>query len=123
MKITELIEQLNKKSSQEVELILEMLMVKGKISFTSLTKSYVKYLESTNKDKHRQLVEAECCVMESFFHNKGNKNEEDNKHTQRCLYLMNQSNRFQMNQLNEKYTYDEELGKKMSWYEREKKTL
>lgn len=119
----ELIDELIKKPKEEILYALFRLMVKEKLSFDDLNRAYVKYLEATKKDMAYQLIEAETCVLESFYDKKTNdKNKEtDYKHTQRCLYLMNQSKRFQMDKLNDKYEYDEEFARTMSWYEREKK--
>lgn len=121
----ELIDQLIEKPKEEILYALFMLMVNGKLSFDDLNRSYVKYLEAKKKDMTNQLIEAETCVMESF-HDKKTKDkskETDYKHTQRCLYLMNQSKRFQMDKLNDKYEYDEEFARTMSWYEREKENM
>lgn len=120
METFELLEELSKKSRKEIEFALTTLMLKEKIDFVNVSNSYVACLEQIKEDRLNQIIEAETCVLESFMHKKGNKNEDDRKHTQRCLYLLNQSRRFNMGKMNEKYEYDEELGKKMSWYERNK---
>lgn len=120
METFELLEKLSDKSKQEIEFALTVLMLKEKIDFVNVSNSYVACLEQIKEDRLNQIIEAETCVFESFRHKKGNKNEDDRKHTQRCLYFLNQSKRFNMEKLNEKYEYDEELGKKMSWYERNK---
>lgn len=121
----ELIDKLIKKSKEEIQYALFMLMCKDKLNWDDLNKAYVKYLEATKNDMTNQLIEAETCVLESFLDKKTkDKNKEtDYKHTQRCLYLMNQSKRFQMDKLNDKYGYDEEFAKTMSWYEREKENM
>lgn len=116
----ELLEELSKKPKQEIKYALTALMLKDKIDFVDVSNSYVECLRTIKEDRLNQLIEAETCVAESFLHKKGSKNEDDKKHTQRCLYLLNQSKRFNMSKLNEKYKYDEEFGKKMSWYERNK---
>lgn len=123
----ELIDQLIEKPKEEIQYALLRLMVNGKLDFIDLNKSYVKYLELDAKDKMNQLIEAETCVAESF-HDKKTKDKSKNrgadyKHTQRCLYLLNQSKRYNMNKMNEKYEYDEEFAKTMSWYELEKERL
>lgn len=120
METFELLEKLSEKSKQEIEFALTVLMLKEKIDFVNVSNSYVACLEQIKEDRLNQIIEAETCVLESFHYKKGNKNEDDRKHTQRCLYLLNQSRRFNMGKMNEKYEYDEELGKKMSWYERNK---
>lgn len=121
MSTFELLEELCKKPKQEIKYGLLALMLKDKIDFIDLNACYVEYLNSIKEDRLNQLIEAESCVLESFYRKKGNKREYDKKHTQRCLYLLNQSNSFNMTDLNEKYEYDEEFGKNMSIYERNKK--
>lgn len=121
----ELIDELIKKPKEEILYALFRLMVKNKLNWDDLNKAYVKYLEATKEDMTNQLIEAETCVMESFHDKKtkDKKKETDYKHTQRCLYLMNQSKRFQMDKLNDKYEYDEEFARTMSWYERKKERM
>lgn len=120
MNTFELIEELSNKPKEEIRYALLALMLKDKIDFIDLNYSYVEYLNSIKEDRLNQLIEAETCVIESFHRKKSNKNECDIKHTQRCLYLLNQSKRFQMDELNEKYGYNEEEARKYSWYERNK---
>lgn len=121
----ELIDELIKKTKEEILYALFRLMVKEKLSFDDLNRAYVKYLEATKKDMAYQLIEAETCVMESFFDKKTKDKckETDYNHTQRCLYLLNQSKRFTMGKTNEKYQYDEEFARTMSWYERVKESI
>lgn len=120
MNTYELLKELSEKPKQEIEFALTSLMLQNKINYVSVSNSYVNYLNTINEDRLNQLIEAETCVLESFHHKKDNKKENDRKHTQRCLYLLNQSKRFNMSNLNEKYEYDEQFGKQMSWYERNK---
>ena len=117
----ELLEELSKKTKYEIKYALVSLMLAGKIDFLDVNSAYIDSLKAINENSFNKLFEAESCVFESFYQKKGNKREYDKKHTQRCLYLLNQSNRFNMADLNEKYEYDEEFGKKMSVYERNKK--
>lgn len=117
----ELLEELSKKTKYEIKYALASLMLAGKIDFLDVNSAYIDSLKAINENNFNKLFEAETCVLESFYYKKGNKKEYDKKHTQRCLYLLNQSNRFNMSDLNEKYEYDEEFGKKMSIYERNKK--
>lgn len=122
MKTFELLEELSKKPKQEIKYGLLALMLKHKIDFIDLNACYVEYLNAIKEDRLNQLIEAETCVLESFHYKKGNKKEYDKKHTQRCLYLLNQSKRFNMSNLNKKYDYEEIFGKQMSWYERNKES-
>lgn len=120
MNTFELIEELSNKPKAEIKYALLALMLKDKIDFIELNSAYVEYLNSIKEDRLNQLIEAETCVLESFHYKKGDKTVDDIKHTQRCLYLLNQSKRFQMDKLNEKYGYNEEEAKRYSWYERNK---
>ena len=113
----ELLEELSKKTKYEIKYALISLMLAGKIDFLDVNSAYIDSLKEINENNFNKLFEAESCVLESFYRKKGNKREYDKRHTQRCLYLLNQSNRFNMADLNEKYEYDEEFGKKMSWHE------
>ena len=122
----ELLDQLIVRPKEEILYALFRLMVKEKLSWDDLNRAYVKYLEATKKDMTNQLIEAETCVIESFQNKKVKDDKKDKSyynHTQRCLYLLNQSKRFNMGKLNEKYKYDEEFAKTMSWYEREKERI
>lgn len=121
----ELLDQLIVRPKEEILYALFRLMCKEKLNFLDLNRVYVKYLEATKADMKNQLVEAETCVMESF-HDKKTKDKSKGtyyNHTQRCMYLLNQSKRFQMDALNKKYEYDEAFAKTMSWYEREKERI
>lgn len=123
----ELLEQLLQFDKAYLEVAILKLLTEGKIDFTTISNQYVRFLELKERDNLHQLIEAETCVIQSFFNkkttdqklHKGN----DYAHTQRCLYLLNQSKRFNMQRLNEKYTYCEEDGKKASWYEQFGKDL
>lgn len=108
-----LLEKLSEKSKQEIEFALTVLMLKEKIDFVNVSNAYVSCLEQIKEDRLNQIIEDETCVLESFMHKKYNKNEDNRKHKKRCLYFLNQSRRFNMGKMNEKYEYDEELGKKM----------
>ena len=120
----ELIDKLAEKPKGEIRYALLRLLVNGKLNFIELNKAYVDYLELDAEDKMNQLIEAETCVMTSFLNKKTRDKIKaggrDYNHTQRCLYLLNQSKRFQMDALNKKYEYDEAFAKTMSWYKNEK---
>lgn len=129
MNTLELFDELLKKSDTEINITLLLLLKKKKIDFIRLSNLYTRYLEESFDDCLNKLVEAETCVMESFFDKifaSDNPNElkgeklSNYQHTQRCLYLLNQSKRFNMESLNNKFRYNEDIGKQMSWYERNK---
>ena len=97
-----------------------LLLCEKKVSFKELSESYVEALEVDNTDKLNQLIEAETCVLENIVCSNKPKNKTHQNAIQRSLYLLNKSKRFQMKDLNEKFGYDEEKAKKLSWYERDK---
>lgn len=117
MNTSELLKQLSEKPKFEIEFALVELMLKNKIDFLSVNKSYVTYLEIINDDREKQLIEAETCLINHLEPNR-----KDKSYLQRTLYLLNNSKRFNMESLNKKYKYNEEEGKKQSWYENNKMT-
>lgn len=119
MTALELLSELLKKSNDEIEYSLLILLLKGKINFTSLSNQYVNALEFKDKDNANKLHEAMSCVIESFLYGK-KENETNHQHIQRCLYLLNESKSFNMDKLNEKYNYNKNEAKNYSWYERNK---
>lgn len=129
MNTFELFDELLKKSETEINITLLLLLKKKKIDFIRLSNLYTRNLEESFDDCLNKLVEAETCVMESFFDKKfvsDSPNElkgdklSNYQHTQRSLYLLNKSKRFNMESLNNKFRYNEDIGKQMSWYERNK---
>lgn len=122
MDILQLKNELSKKTKEEVEFLLYLLLIEEKVSFTTLTSAYVKYLEHVKDDAQNKLIEAETCVLESFIYNKDDDDESSHKSALRALYLLNKSKRFNgLDDWNKKYGYNEEEAKQLSWYERNKK--
>lgn len=123
----ELIDQLLKKPSEEIEYALFAVLMAGKLDFMKLSNMYVKSLEARKEDMDNKMIEAETCILESFLYKKARSKDTDKskdksnwKHTQRSLYFLNQGKRFNMSSMNKEYAYDEEEAKKLSWYERNK---
>lgn len=106
--------------TDNIRYLFFLLLCEKKVSFKELSESYVEYLEVDNTDKLKQLIEAESCVLENIVCSNKPKNKTHQNAIQRSLYLLNQSKRFQMKDLNKKFGYDEEKAKKLSWYERDK---
>lgn len=123
MNVFELLDELLEKSEEEVNFALLSLLIKKKIDFVKLSTLYTRALEEINEDKLNQLIEAETCVSMCFFSKLGGKKPLDQKVTQRCLHLLNQSRRFNMSKLNEKFAYNELEGRDASWYEQNKRNL
>lgn len=122
--------ELSKLNTKETQIVFFQMLSTEKVNFKDLSETYVEYLETRKKDLLYQLMEAEICVSEHLIdvkyetkggrRPKGYKEDKDN-HIQRSLYLLNKSNRFNTNHLNEYFNYNEEKAKELSWYEREKK--
>lgn len=116
-----LLEQLSQKPKEEIKFALLSLILNGKIDFIDLNQSYVEALEVIRHDQEDKLIEAETCVLQALTYQQNSKSVAYKDHIQRCLYLLNQSKRFNMKGLNEIYKYNEEVGKAASWYEKKKK--
>ena len=105
---------------ETIKQLFFLLLREKKVSFKELSESYVEALEFDNTDKLKQLIEAETCVLENIVCSNKPKNQTHQNAIQRSLYLLNKSKRFQMEELNKKFGYDEKKAKKLSWYERDK---
>ena len=107
--------------TENIRYLFFLLLCEKKVSFKELSESYVEALEYDNTDKLKQLIEAETCVLEHMISAQHRTKKDDKEKTyQRSLYLLNNSKRFNMKDLNKKFGYDEEKAKKLSWYERDK---
>lgn len=121
MNTFELIENLAKKPNAEIKYALMILMQKKKIDFLDLNAAYVDYISGIEEDRLNQLIEAETCVMESLIYDKiDKKNKSHLSSIQRRLYLLNKSKRFNMEDMNSAFEYNEEKAKSYSWYEQNK---
>ena len=97
------------------------ILQKKKLSFKNLSEAYVQYLEDENDDRLNQLIEAETVVLEDISsQRKIATDKTKRKHQLRALYLLNKSNRFMMNETNDRLQYNEDEAKQLSWYERNK---
>lgn len=122
MDILQLKEELLKHDSEELNFLIYLLLIEKKLSYTTLTNSYIQYLEWKENDNQDKLIEAETCVLESFLYNRDDDDESSHKSALRALYLLNKSKRFNgLDDWNKKYGYNEEEAKQLSWYERNKK--
>lgn len=122
MDILQLKEELLKHDAEELNFLIYLLLIEKKLSYTTLTNSYIQYLEWKENDNQDKLIEAETCVLESFLYNRDDDDESSHKSALRALYLLNKSKRFNgLDDWNKKYGYNEEEAKQLSWYERNKK--
>lgn len=119
----QLMEQLMKKSHEEVEYVILHLMLNGdrknRIDSHRILDLYMRAMEIENADRKDRLTESNSCILDLLLNfrkeTKGN-----SKSIHRALHNLNESRQFNMKNLNEKYGYDREKDKSLSWYEREK---
>ena len=119
----QLMEQLMKKPHEEVEyVILHLMLNKNKnnrISSHKILDLYMKSIEIENEDKTDRLMESNSCILDLLL-NFRKETKDNSKSIHRALHNLNESRQFNMKNLNEKYGYDREKDKSLSWYEREK---
>lgn len=127
MDIFTLMDELSKHPKQEVELALTNMMMQGKIDFLSVNKAYINWLEEKKNDQLEQLSEANGLILQSFIWKTVKSKESDKasqkqnyRYTQESLYWLNKSQMFNMHDINQKFNYDEEFGKSVCFYERNK---
>ena len=119
MGIDKLIDILKQLPPEFLNDVLLVLLREKRIDFHKVSELYVKSLEYDKKDLESQLTEAEACVFDGLAHARNSKLGQAN--IQRSLYLINQLNRHYPQKLNEKYHYDEAVGRSLSCYEARKK--
>lgn len=112
-----------KKLEPEIRQSLILSLLKDKtLSFKDISEAYVKALENENNDKFMKLIEAESCILEHMINAQyRTKKDEKEKTYQRSLYFLNKSNRFNMEEINKHFEYDEDKAKELSCYEKAKK--
>ena len=119
-----LVRLLSKKSKEEIEFALVALMISNKIDFVNVSNSYVQTLKRMNEDNSNKNIEANSSMMGilTFMRNKKKFSEAEDRAIQRCLYILNKSNSFNMQILNKDLHYiGDEKAKEFSWYEKNKK--
>lgn len=119
MDLEKLIEIFRQLSNEFIEYIIFKLLCEKRIDFHRVSELYVKSLEHDKSDLENQLTEAEACIFDGLTYTHKSKRGQAN--IQRSLYLINQLNKHYPQKLNEKYHYDETVGKSLSCYEARKK--
>ena len=124
LNVFQLLELLSKKSKEEIEFALVALMISNKIDFINVSNSYVQTLKRINEDNSNKNIEANSSMMGilTLMRNKKKFSEAEDRAIQRCLYILNKSNSFNMQMLNEDLHYiGDEKAREFSWYEENKK--
>ena len=113
METFELLQKLSEKSKEEIQYGLLFLMMKGKLDFIDFSNSYIKYLQILHDDEQNKLIESNSCVFESLVYDKIKTSKSAQDSIQRRLYLLNQSNGFNMDKTNKRFKYirEEEANK------------
>lgn len=121
-----LLNKLLTKSNDEIDIAILILMIKGKLDSHRVFDLYMKSIEHDKKDLKDRLIESNTNILDLILNLKKPSSEQKNvisladKAIHRGLYNLNTSRQFNMKSLNEKYGYDEDEDKKLSWYWREK---
>ena len=107
MNTNELLEQLSNKSEIEIQAGLLKLMTENKLAFCDLNSAYIYYLNKVKEQDDAKRQELICCLMDMIFfpYRKKKLTTLENKLVQRTLYLLNQSRRFKMDDINAKLNY------------------
>lgn len=121
-----LLDKLLTKPNDEIDAAVLVLMIKGKLDSHRVFDAYMKAIEHDKQDLKDRLAESNISILE-LIHNlkKPDTKRKDvvscaDKAIHRGLYNLNTSKQFNMESLNEKYNYNEDEDKKLSWYWRNK---
>ena len=126
MNIFELLNELLKKTNEEIDYAILYLMIKGKLDSHRVFNLYMKCIEHNNNDLKDRLTESNTSILDLILNLEKPKSKKRStveladKAIHRGLYNLNTSKQFNMQSLNEKFNYNEEEDKKLSWYWRTK---
>lgn len=119
--LSELTNKLKHLKPEDRNHIVFQLMKEKYISFLELSNIYTKCLELENDDRLNNLREAETCTLEYVVYDRKPAKDKVKRKTQlRSLYLLNKSNRYNMELLNEQLKYNENVAKKYAFYKNTK---
>ena len=122
----ELLNELLKKTNEEIDYAILYLMIKGKLDSHRVFNLYMKCIEHNNNDLKDRLTESNTSILDLILNLEKPKSKKRStveladKAIRRGLYNLNSSRLFNMQSLNEKYNYNEDEDKKLSWYWRTK---
>ncbi len=118
----ELLNELLKKTNEEIDYVVLELMINGKLDSHRVFDAYMKCIEHNNNDLKDRLMESNTSILDLILNLDMPKSKKKyvvdlaNKAIHRGLYNINTSKQFNMQSLNEKYNYNEDEDKKLSWY-------
>lgn len=122
-----LLDKLLTKPNDEIDAAILALMIKGKLDSHRVFDIYMKAIEHDKQDLKNRLTEANTSILDLILHLKKPVSKLKDATSladmaiQRGLYNLNMSKQFNMKSLNEKYSYNEDKGKMLSWYWRNNK--
>ena len=122
MSIFEILDELLKCSNEEIDYAILSLMIKKKLDSHRVFDLYMKAIEYDKEDIKDKLIESNSTIYNLLNTLKYPKSKREiinniaDMAIHRALYNLNISKQFQMEKMNEKYRYDEEKDKHLSWY-------
>ena len=123
MSTLQLMNELMKKPHEEVEFVILGLMLnkdkENRIDSHKILDLYMQSIEIENEDKRKRLAESNSCILDLLLHFRKETGTNSNA-IHRALHNLNDSNSFNMENLNRKFGYDKERDRNLSWYERQK---
>lgn len=115
--LSELTNKLKHLNPEDRNHIVFQLMKEKYISFLELSNIYTKCLELENKNMFNNLREAEiCALMYASYDKKPAKSKLKRRIQLRTLFMLNQSERYNMEKLNEQLEYDGIMANKFAFY-------
>lgn len=125
MNVFEILDELLKCTKEEIDYAILSLMIDKKLDSHKVFDLYMRAIEHNNDDLRDRLIESNTSILDLMMNLKEPKSNKKitKKYTHnaihRALYNLNTSNQFQMAEMNEKYGYNEDEAKHLSWYWRE----
>ena len=122
----ELLNELLKKTNEDIDYAILCLMINGRLDSHRVFDAYMKCIEYNNNDLKDRLIESNTSILDLILSLEKPKSKKKstvdlvNKAIHRGLYNLNTSRQFNMQSLNEKFNYNEDEDKKLSWYWRTK---
>lgn len=125
MDVFEILDKLLKLSNEDIDYAIFYLMIKKKLDSHKVFDLYMKAIEYDNDDIRDRLTESNTSVLDLLLNLKEPVSKKERTKQlaynaiHRALYNLNISRQFNMARLNEKYGYNEDEAKHLSWYWRE----
>lgn len=125
MDVFEILNELLKCSNEEIDYAILSLMIKKKLDSHKVFDLYMRVIEYNIDDVKDRLIESNTSILDLLINLKEPKSKKESTKKSiynaihRALYNLNISNQFHMTKINEKYSYNEEEAKHLSWYWRE----